>query len=537
MNYMRYSFSLIGSLLIFLTFLHTITLAQEINGTMDAFYQTTESTTEEGIDKTWNVTQGYFVGFKNAITPQMNYSLNVRTTINETGMQKTTTIFPSTQFNITNDLFGGSLGYHILERDPSNSTRFTSSAWNLNLNSKLKKIPQIRFQYSQDKNYDHLTIHSTNDKAEQFFSGIQYKYDFLSMLFNYSQRNVDNYVQNTIQESENHLGKIDFRKSLFGNKLSVSSEYGWNRDTSTTQFGSNITQLEKRNAIHGLYINDTTPDLGTLDETDILIDNDYATSTSIDIGSTGEDNQNIGADLSFLQTCEMIYLYTTPDPSFSSSRFRWEVYSSNDGDNWNLIDSQASFDYNNVYDRFEIAFPSQQSRFFKIVNTSHDDRAFVGPVYITEIEILGSEERQAGEVDENTTSGWETSTMMTFRPLEKVTFGYTFSYDFNKSKPDYTDNTEKSHGANLLWDIHQYLTSSAQYWTRTDTTSGRKSQNDSYSFQFYSSPLDTLSGSLSFNHSETEETGEELTKSKTDSYLLHLTTTLLEGVDLSSDFH
>lgn len=529
---MRYPVPLLGLLIVFFLFPRQTVLSQEIYGTSDTFYQTTENKSDEGTDSSWSMVLGNYLGFKNTISPNMNYSFDVRTIVNETDIHKNTTIYPNGQFNLNNNFFDAGLGYQRTERDPSDGPRFTSSSWNCNINSRLEKIPQIRLQYSQDKNYDHLSVHNSDDESKRFFGSVQYKYDFINMQFNYNRRDSDDYVQDTVQESENLLGKVDVRKSFFNNKLFLNSEYGWNRNTNDTN---------ERRAYFGLYEHDTTPASDSLNETESLIDDDYVTSTGIDIGSTGDTYQNIGIDLDSSQAGKTIHLYTTSNynPSLSNSYFTWAVYSGDDGTDWDLVTSNAGFDYNELKNRFEISFPSQEARYFKAVNTSHDPRSIVGSVYITEIKILGKK----GEEQKTTTSGWETTSNITFRPLDRLTLGYNFAYDFTENDPGSLEDTEKNHGVNVSCKLHEYLFSSAQYWTRTDTSEGKRNKNDSYSVQFNSSPLDTLSMSVSFNHSEMEGNeikapGEvEKTETETDSYLFHLTATLWEGVDFSSDFH
>lgn len=536
---MRYLFPFLGFLWILLFLSRQTALAQEVYGTMDLFYQTIENKTEEKTERDWSFIQGYSLGFKNTVSPQMNYSIGVRANIDETNTKKTTTILPATQFNVTNDLFGGNLGYQVMERDPSDGPRFTSDSLNLNLNTKLENIPKIRLQYGQDRSYDHLEIHKIDNKNKRSFGGIQYRYHFLNMLYNYSQRETEDYVQDTVQQTEDHVGKLDFRKSLFEKKLFLNSGFAWNQGTTISKFKRDITIFEERYPYRGLYLYDTTPLFGVMNEMGSLIDGDYTTSTGINIGSTlsgGGTYHNMGVDLSSPQECEKIYLYTTSnyDPSLSNSYFTWAVYYSNNGTDWTLITNNANFDYDTLYYRFEIDFASQNARYFKAVNTSHDQRDIVGPVYITEIEVLGSEDRKAGEELKTINSGWEGNLNIIFRPIEKFSLGYNFSYDHTETDPGSIWNTEESHGANMSWKLHKYLSSSVQYQTRSDKKEGERSQTDNYSLQLNSSPMDTLGMSLSFNHSESEE---EKTKTKTDSCLFHTAATLREGVDLSGNFH
>ncbi|MCP4724179.1 MAG: discoidin domain-containing protein, partial [bacterium] len=304
-----------------------------------------------------------------------------------------------------------------------------------------------------------------------------------------------------------------------------------------------------RNIEQGLYLYDALPVLDEMDERESLTDGDYTTGTEIDIGSTGDINHNIGVDLGTSQECETIYLYTTDnyDPALSNAFFSWAVYYSDDGTNWNLVTSNAFFDYNTVYYRFEIDFPSQEARYLKAVNTHYDGRSFVGSTYITEIEILGSEDRRKEEVNKTTSSRWGNNFAVTLNPSKKLTLGYNFSCDYAESDPgsnlETKETSQLTHGTNISYLFHRYFSSSAQYGTSTRISDENRSENNSISLQFNSSPLDTLNTSLSFNHSESEtendedEEEEEKVKSESNSCLYFLGAELWKGVDFGSNYN
>ncbi|MDY6933989.1 MAG: discoidin domain-containing protein [Spirochaetota bacterium] len=553
---MRYVFSYLGLLLIS-SMLIAIqqSYAQQISGSIDTFYQTTQTEREDEPKETdWTFTRGYFLGFKNIINQHMNYFLDFRATKNETDAQETTSLFNTGQFNVMNDIFNGNLGYQLTDKDPSIGSRITTNSWNLSLNSTPEDIPRVRLLYSEDKTYDHLNVHQTDNAGKQLFSGIQYKYQFFDVLLNYNQRESEDFVQNTLLESKSYIGKLDLHKSFWGNILLLNSDLNWSRETSNLKYNSDITVPEERNRVEGLYLYDTTPLLDEMNEIYSLIDGDDTISAGIDIGSTGGIHHNIGVDLNFSQECDTIYLYTTTgyDPSISDSRFIWEVYYSDDGINWSLITDNASFSYETFNNRFEIDFPPHEGRYFKVVNTDYDDRSFVGSIYITEIEILGSENRIRDEEDSRVASRWGINCAATLRPMKKLTLGYNFSCDYTENDPgsnyDKMKKAELSHRANITYDFHRYLSSSASYWIRTSdsetsATDERNNKNSSYSLQFNSSPLTTLNMSVSFNHSESEEKSieddveEEKIESESNSYLLYITAVLWEGVDLSSNYN
>lgn len=525
-------------------------MAQAITGNIELFYQNTETQKEDGTkESTDTMTQGYFFGFRNAISQQMNYLFDFRATKNETDDQKSTSLLHTGQFNVLNNIFFGNLGYQLMDRDQSNTSRVSSNSWNFALNSNIENIPKIRFQFTQDRNYDHRDIHQIDNTSKQISSGLQYGYNFFNIMLNYNKAENNDFVQDTVQNNDSYYGKADFHESFFGNKLSINSDFTGSRDSSSIRFNNDISFLESRNRQHGLYLYDTTPLYDEMNDMISLIDNDYTTGTTIDIGSTGGTYHNIGVDLEEPRDCEMFYLYTSQnyDPAVSNSHFIWEVYYSDDGITWNLITSNANFDYNILYYRFEISFPSRSARYFKLVNTSYDNRSFVGSVYITEVEILGNENRVRGEVNKTLGKRLGTNFMAIYRPIVKLTLGYNFSYDLSENESDSTDNTTKktelSHGTNINYIFHKYFSSSAQYWYRTSIADKLKNKNQNLSLQLNSSPLESITTSLSLNHNESKEENSLIenekitTKSVSNSSLLYIMANILEGIDISSNYY
>lgn len=550
MKIMKHLFFLILSfMLVFLCFPFRKARAGEVYGGIDTFYQTTETNREDGDEEeTWNHTQAYSFGYRNAITRQMNYLFDFRAAKNETESQESRSYFNNGMFNVTNFLFNLNTGYQLMDRDQTNTSRISSNLWYVNLNSNIQDVPELRLQYSEGENRDHLDVHQTDNSSRQLSGGVHYDYEFMDANLNYNRQEREDFVQDTFVRSDSYSGRLELNRSFFDNKLTLKNDFTWNRNDSLLLYKSDITVLETRDINRGLYLNDNLPATDEMNIMDTLIDGDYSTATELDIGSTGTIYNNIGVELELPEECETVYLYTTSnyDPSLSNAYFTWEVYYSEDGINWNLIASNASFFYDTVYSRFEITFPSREARYFKVVNTSRDDRSFIGSVSVTEIEVLGSQNRKANEEINTTASRWGTNFVASYRPLKDLTVGYNFTCDYSESDPgppvDSYKTREMSHGTNVSYYLNKYLSSSAQYGIRTSVADNRENKNDSVSLQFNSSPLETLNTSLSFNHTESEEEREgsggerEKLEGESDSCLLYTSANLWEGVDVSGNY-
>jgi hypothetical protein len=137
--------------------------------------------------------------------------------------------------------------------------------------------------------------------------------------------------------------------------------------------------------VDGLYADDPPdPMLSTLTSVPELVDRIRFIGTGIEIGTSVNEDQNIGLDLGSPKDLGKVFVYTRPPEStFDESLFSWAVYY---GDNiaglWTRITNSAGFVFDTMENRFEISFPRTKARYFKVVNTSNDG----SNLEVTEIE-------------------------------------------------------------------------------------------------------------------------------------------------------
>ncbi len=515
-----------------------------ISGSADLTYRSTETKTGEEEESAWSFTQNYNLQVNKDFNPKVNFAANLGININETNDTKTTLLTPDIRLNLRNEYFDADTGYRITEKGLdvltmiSDEDRFTTESWNVNFSTRSEKYPKVQLRYNEDLNYDHLAVRETDSKTTNFFGTADYTYRFLN--FNYEYRNnvLDDYVTEAITETDTHYGRVDFRKSFWKNRISTSGSYS-------------------------------------------------ITNTKTEIKTGGQDvrngitHQNIGVDLTSAKEIDQIYLYTTtPDPAFNKNNFTWAVYYSDDNLSWKEITSGVSFDYDTK--RFEISFTQETARYFKVVNTKND----TNNLYVTEIEaydgttsiaasgglylqddtpevsshlnsepllIDGDKTTSAGiniggytTQAAFTTTETEQTTQTTqanirYKPMDWLSFTYDFTQDERENKPD-QEETEKTkrraHSMNcrVERELHKYITAWAQYGRRMEYDSEAEADDkitDTYLLHFLFSPLTTLNTDLSLNHTVSKEDGE--TESKSSSALLQISAKLREGADLNVD--
>ncbi len=525
----------------------------EIHGSADVSYRSTETKTAGKKDYTWSLDQVYNLGLTKEFTPKVNFTadlgINVTESVTETDDTKTddtktTRLYPDMRLNVTNEYFNADTGYRSDKKDvrtmASDEERLTTESWNTNFYTTLDKYPKVRLRYNQDMSYDDLPVHETNTQTNRFSGSADYAFRFLNFYYDYTNEISDNYVADSTRETNTHDGRIDFRKSFWSNKITSYGSYSINeRETETEARGVEVREPKEESVLRGLYAPDPAPAI--LPYHDAVRDG----TASINIGG-GNTNQNIGLELHPDTEVELIYLYTEPPPSgFNENDFKWDVSSSNDNSTWTPITSGVIADYDTTENRFEIPFTKTPAQYFKVVNTTSP------PGYnlnVKKIEAYSVTTYASYTTTEEVTTTETLQANLGFKPFDWLSFAYDLNQNEQKKETgaDTTETKRSRHDISGLlgkgFQVHKYLEIRPQYQKRLEyeeedsedseeETTHRST--DTYRLYFVSSPLETLDTDLSLNHWVLQEESE--TQSKTSSALLHIAAKLREGADLDID--
>ena len=528
----------------------------EIRGSADLSYRATETKTAGKKDYTWSFDQLYNLGLAKEFTPKVNFTGDLGINITETDATKTTRLYPDMRLNVSNEYFNANTGYRSDERGldvltaGSDEERFTTESRNTNFYTKLEKYPKVRLRYNEDKNYDHLSDHKTNTQTDRFSGSADYAFRFLNFYYDYTNEISEDYVKDSTQDTNTHDGRIDFRKSFWGNKVASYGSYSINeRKTETTARGDDISSDVERTATTGWYGEGTTPTAvpaAWTEETE-LIDKVFGVPS---VNLNVSNYQNIRIDLTRSYEVEKIYVYTTPDRTIDKNDFNWTVYYSNDTDftTWTPIPVNGTPDYDGDSQRFEILFDKTTAQYFRVVNTAND----LIDLYVTEIEAYGVTSQPAYTTAEDVTTTENLQANLAFRPFDWLSFAYDLNQNHRKTNEKATDTpttrtkTRRSrHNISGLlgkgFQVHKYLEVRPQYQKRLEYEDDSQTEPrteisrsiDTFRVRFVSSPLETLDTDLSLNHWVLQE--ESKTQSRTSSALLHIAAELREGADLDID--
>jgi hypothetical protein len=243
------------------------------------------------------------------------------------------------------------------------------------------------------------------------------------------------------------------------------------------------------------------PDNGALtNDASFLLTNSDQPPTTLDI-DPGNDPMNLGLQVNF-QGVDIIYLATLEDISLYANSFRWDLYSSDNGVDWELERLDADFTYDILELRFEIQADSRLSkRYLKLVA----DTSSLLPSQVTKLEEIQAFEKIFGEgprvSGERNTKNWQSLAGLSFSPLDVLYFSYNFNY--NKTDQENFERKNNRHQGTLNWSPNQYFNArlsgaeSKDYGGESDEI-----KNRGYDLSFAYLPIPTLDFNISGSRNE-----------------------------------
>ena len=219
-----------------------------------------ESKTMEGKkDVSRNLNQVYHLDLRKDITSKIYFTTHaganaiekteeteVTEVTEETGGTETTRLSPQFRLNIANDYFNANGGYLLNETGidmfgihPTEQSRLTTKTWTSNFSTKSVKYPNIRFRYDEQRNYDHLSVHSQDSLSKYYELLGDYTYKFVEFTLKHSKDKDYDYVKDTDDTTTVNEGRINFRESFWGSRITTSGTY-----TVTNTEKENITSTD-----------------------------------------------------------------------------------------------------------------------------------------------------------------------------------------------------------------------------------------------------------------------------------------------------
>lgn len=278
------------------------------------------------------------------------------------------------------------VGWYRQRRALGNSTTpdLTTDNYSLNFKVRRPEWPFFDFRYDWNRNESitsslKRTLYDRRFRATTDYVGIIHEFHYT-----FSVRNFRNSLSSLRNRITQHQIRYGFQNSYLENgRLRIGADYLYSRSSDHVDVRSGEVYYREIPALVGLHLKTTDPFFGALDTLQSLIDGNVtsAASAATDIGQ-GETAHNFGVDLGSTRTINAIYVYTDRP---SDASVTWTVFKSSDNLYWDQVTFSPGIEFNFVENRYEISFPTIDTRYIKVVNGGVNS---VSTVYVTEVEAL-----------------------------------------------------------------------------------------------------------------------------------------------------
>ncbi len=359
-------------------------ISNNLNADIRVGYSTVdqENNTQENVDQEYNLNWQESI-IRNLLAKSTIRYFNYGSSQTTGGNSWRSELQPSGEINWTTNWLAVSA--QAMRRDSKSNdltTRLINESGGILLRTQAVRYPWLRIRLQQDKLYNKINLRDRDTRERLASAGVGYNSTTSSIIYNFAHKQTLNRSQQLEQRSNFHVFQIDHLKTFAEGKIRSNFSYNFNykneqdKNLAFDAFPRTIPLL------FGLYANDATPDLGSLDTVSTLTDGNTAAAalSQINIGGN-EVNQNIGADLGYQREVSLLYVYTDRP---SGNNVRWNVFRSEDNSIWEQV-TGATTNYSPGFSRYEVAFPEVKARYIKAINQGLNE---VDTVYVTEIEAL-----------------------------------------------------------------------------------------------------------------------------------------------------
>ncbi len=535
MDRLRWLYSLFGLIAVMLQFGTIACLADDISfnarwRTINSNSQTTLKTTNERIDaESFNFDQRYNLNFTKNLFPNLTfaagsfYQINEITTTNqdlETEINQER-LSPYLEMNLNNQVLKTGIAYRKttveeeitdLEKTTSDRDQYTAI---LGMTS-VGLLPRWNLSYTRTTTTD--KPETVDQQVDLINFTTQYApIDNLHLDYAYNQTDTDNRLQGFSTTEKNHYGRITYDQNFFSNRMVMNSGYSINYNTLEFPATATVETPLLRSA--GLSSLDTSPTDGpALVATPSLIDGNLTASAGLDIGLGGDEANltNIGLDFGFSVDVNILRIWVDRRLSAQvANSFSWSIYTSPDNldtSTWTLVTTVAPANFGVFENRFEMSFPTVNTRFIKVVvrpllPSVAGANGFPN-IFVTEMEALNI---QIGVpvTGETTSINHNFNFNLRGRLTKKTTAGYNLYYTKRTEDPADLERDQLTNGVYLNHAFNPIFSASANFQRTDETDVDEKIVDDIYSASLRAAWFRTLNQIITYsNRSTSDDTGE-----------------------------
>jgi len=363
----------------------------------------------------------------------------------------------------------------------------------------------LRYDWSEVGNDGDVQIRNTRDA--RLVGTVDVRRDHETFDYTFTRRSSSNLLRDLNQRELTHqvryVGSHDLDAAR---RWRLDSQYLFTRSDRVDEVRRGSSLLEEVTVARALFAVDPGPELGELESVPGLVDGNTSVATLplVEIGA-GSIDRNIGADLGLVRTAiGGVFLYVD---RISSESVTWEVYSSEDGLDWELQTSTPVRRFDPAFQRYEIEFTPFAGRYVKVVNGGVNEAA---AVVVTEIEIFESIQ-QVGEVERDATTHFANANVR-WRATDDVDASLSGSMRFEPQQGSLGDRESYDYAMRSRWRQTEHLQWTGRWeqsWQRFGEARPHL-RDDVLSATMLYDPLATLGTSTSATYRRSIEGGRDL---------------------------
>lgn len=274
--------------------------------------------------------------------------------------------------------------------------------------------PGYELTFQQTTNLADISVFGRDTDARVFSFETFYDRSWWGASYAFRRNSLDQRVGNFGFEQNRHELRGYVSRSLVEDRVSMDLSTTLTRLDRSSIVSSDAGLADPVPAVDGLFLVDTSPEIGELGSAPALIDGDTTTPAApgIDIGGANFD-RNIGLDLGIVAQVSRLEINVD---AVSQRELIWAVYHSPDNLNWQTVPGVVSI-FDVALLRYELSFPETTNRYFKAVNTSVNSEPTVRVTEIRALVDVAADPAQGG--------GFESSLLradlgFNLRPSERI---------------------------------------------------------------------------------------------------------------------
>lgn len=293
-------------------------------------------------------------------------------------------------------------------------------SFGINLKTRSFEIPVITIRVDGNRSYNKGSNRQRDTRDIRSQLGVKHGFGVHNFQYSFTNTYNNNYLNDLTVSDNNHILRWSQTSYKFDKKMKFSTSYNFNYRTQTTDYHRSTNIYLEIPLFRGLYSLDATPELDQLENVPGLIDDDLEAPTQplIDIGENHLD-ANLAADFGYSRKVDGLYIYTDRP---SGQDVQWNVYLSDDNFEWILVPNGVVTGFDLNFNRYEIYFSNQNTRYIKAVRTGFND---VEEVFVTEIAAVEFSESNEKTNKEMMSHNFDLSSNYQFSKKLSTAFDFT----------------------------------------------------------------------------------------------------------------